>query len=153
MGAGEAGGGGETDREQKTEVHVVQVCVCVWIYLGLWHVSANTCICTRVCMPFCLWYPAGMCLYIIYFCVFCEHEYICALGVSMCLCLNLCVSENVLLRHVSWFLCMYLFLWVRFVPWVCMSTCMCLCPEFVCTCVHACVWLWSSPWCRVPHPM
>lgn len=32
-----------------------------------------------------------MCLYIIYFCVFCEHEYMCTLYVSMCLCLN-CVS-------------------------------------------------------------
>lgn len=56
-----------TDREQETEVHVVQVCVCV--DLPRLVTEFYMCICTHVCMFFCLWYHAGMCLYVVYFCV------------------------------------------------------------------------------------
>lgn len=95
-------------------------------------------------MFFCLWYHAGMCLYIIYFCVFCEHEDICALGVSMFV-LNLRVSEHMLLRHASWLLCIRVFLWVMIVR---LHVCVYGLNLCVCVCACMCVQHWRSPWRR-----
>ena len=148
MELGGSEGDGESKRWRETAYSTRGAGVCVWSGLGLW--PGFICAFARVCVLLCPWYHAGMCLYIIYFCVFCEHEYMCTLCVSMCLCLN-CVSLRTRFYGMYPASCVYTYFYVCLCLG-CVHLHVCVCGLNWYLCVRVCVALDVPPAQSTPPP-